>query len=214
MPSMTTGTTNKLTFSNNNMTTGTSKIIKIKNPDEPASEKQINWLKSLVQARAIEGHTRATYQAEILSGNMKKGRASEMIDWLLTQPKESAQTHPTSMPMIPPVVGAAGDPGVYMGGSGKIYAAAKKTSSHFLAFRRLVATPGQKPTLIKVYSKAAITDINTGGHKMTLAEADAWGKEHQFNGMSFCLSCGKLLTAQESVDYGVGPVCRSKSVWA
>ena len=184
--------------------------ITIKDPNAPASESQLSYLKSLTSPADVEPHSRARAIAEIHSGSLNKGRASDLIDWLKVQPKMTQQQ---AEALHSPVVDG---PGVYVGGSGKIYVASQKQGYKFPVWKQVYVSAAhfQKPKLLKVYSGSAKTDVNTGGHKMTLDEADAWGKDHQFNGMSFCLCCGKMLTAAESVKFGIGPVCRGKSVWA
>lgn len=177
---------------------------------DPASTAQIGYIKKLVEQRQVDGHTAARYMARTFNG-MTKGEAAEAITFLKQAPwktTEQAWGVVESDVVIP-----KGEPGVYVGGSGKVYSAAKKQGYTFLTFRR-VSLSYSKPKLVKVYSKSAITDINTGGHKMTLEEADAWGKAHQYNGMSFCVCCGKLLTAKQSVELGIGPVCRANGIWA
>ena len=42
-------------------------------------------------------------------------------------------------------------------------------------------------------------------HKMTIEQAMQWGKLY-----GVCCICGRVLTNEESIEWGIGPVCREK----
>ena len=68
---------------------------------------------------------------------------------------------------------------------------------------RLVTAEGEAPEW--EYLGLGKRYVPTWADKLTLAEAKEYGHTH-----GYCLICGRLLTAEQSVADGIGPVCAGK----
>jgi hypothetical protein len=73
-------------------------------------------------------------------------------------------------------------------GSGRLYA------------KKLVVEPGERARF--VYEPGAVSTL-VPGDKMTFEQAVAFGKLY-----GVCARCGRLLTDEDSIEAGMGPVCR------
>ncbi len=77
-----------------------------------------------------------------------------------------------------------------------------RTSERTFA-HRLVTAEGAAPEW--EYLGLGKKYVPTYADKLTLAEAKEYGHTH-----GYCLICGRLLTAEQSVADGIGPVCQGK----
>lgn len=76
--------------------------------------------------------------------------------------------------------------------------------SGYLYAKRLVFKPGtdEKPRF--VFEKGAISKLSPE-NRMTLEEAKAFGALY-----GFCCNCGRILTDEQSIEDGIGPICKGK----
>lgn len=155
----------------------------------PATENQINYLRSLLASRVVASDIRADLEARLADGTLDKARASSAIDSLRVAPKATA-----------PKVELA--EGVYRK-DGVIFRVHRSRESGNLYAKRLEFDLfGSKPRF--VYSKGAITAL-APDHKMSREDAKAFGVE-----TGICCVCGAFLTDDKSVAEGIGPVCAKR----
>jgi len=159
----------------------------------PATENQIDYLRSLLATRVIDSDVRADLEARISDGTLDKSRASQGIDRLRIAPK--------SAPSTSKVVNL--EEGVYRR-DGQIFRVQRSRESGNLYAKRLELDlmSGDKPRF--VYAKGAITAL-TSAHRMTREDAKAFGVE-----TGICCVCGAFLTDAKSVSEGIGPVCAKR----
>lgn len=156
----------------------------------PATENQINYLRSLLASRVVASDVRADLEARLADGTLDKARASSAIDSLRVAPKAAAPKVELSE-------------GVYRR-DGVIFRVHRSRESGNLYAKRLEFDlfGGSKPRF--VYSKGAITAL-APAHKMSREDAKAFGVE-----TGICCVCGAFLTDDKSVAEGIGPVCAKR----
>ena len=156
----------------------------------PATENQINYLRSLLASRVVASDVRADLEARLADGTLDKDRASRAIDNLRVAPKAAA-----------PKVELA--EGVYRK-DGVIFRVHRSRESGNLYAKRLELDlmSNGKPRF--VYAKGAITAL-APTHKMSREDAKAFGVE-----TGICCVCGAFLTDDKSVAEGIGPVCAKR----
>jgi hypothetical protein len=150
-----------------------------------ASEKQVSFLKSLLETRDYSGE-------QPVFETLSSGEASDLITKLLKTPTK-------------PKGGGVGvsKVGMYQTADGTIYRVHESRMSGNLYAKKLDALAGTFE-----YESGAIYRL-TADDKMSLENARAWGLE---TGM--CCVCGTMLTDEVSVANGIGPVCeKKKSFW-
>jgi hypothetical protein len=168
----------------------------------PASEKQINFIKSLADRKGFN-------LAESLIG-LTKSSASRMIETLMNmndKPREVANPAETKSTTNT----AALTEGMYRKADGTIYKVAyTRTSGQLVAYKwELFATSEPTAKGLKfgefVYEGKRPLYSLTATDKLSLEEAKAMGAEFHY-----CVRCGIELTKQSSIDQGIGPICASK----
>jgi hypothetical protein len=157
----------------------------------PATERQVDYLISLLASRVVASDYRADISARIDDGTLDSRTASSAIDYLRGAPKPDAVVA-NSLPV-----------GMYRTTDGTIYRVheSRESGRHY-AKRMEYDLFSDKPRF--VYDRGAIMRL-TMENRMTLAEAKAWGVE-----TGFCCVCGAFLTDERSVAEGIGPVCAKR----
>lgn len=161
----------------------------------PASEKQTAFVRRLISERAEDEFLPAgdrTYHVpslleDIAEGHFSKRDASELIDRLLALPR----------PSLAHDDGNAVGEGYYMLPAGEVYQVVKaKSSGNLYAKRFTTAGYEYAPGVMRTLASA---------ERLTLAHAARLGKA-----TGRCVICARLLTAEESVLAGIGPVCAAR----
>jgi len=157
----------------------------------PATDKQVSYLRALADERDFREEDRARLLSRLDAG-LDKSLASESIDWLLRRPRRVEQKAP-SAPATPAEEGFYYLDGcVYkvqnaVHGSGNNYA---KVLGHVSG--RWSYAPGM---VMKLREE----------HRMTMEQAREFGRLY-----GVCARCGRTLTDEESIAAGIGPVCAGK----
>jgi hypothetical protein len=161
------------------------------------SEKQIKFIETLASER-VNGKTYvetqvATYKGKTLETITSKA-ASDIIGVLLHEPK-TAKMAVSAAPK-----NFVSEVGIYKGSDDNLYKVqeSKFNPGRFYTKRLVVSGKGKASF---EYDKSGMQKISVDS-KVSLAEAIAFGL--QFN---VCCRCGRDLTATESVEAGIGPVC-------
>jgi hypothetical protein len=151
----------------------------------PASDKQVSFIKSLIAGRAVPALVLS--ELEKVIGNpaeLDKSDASALIESLLELPMKSTQ-------------GAVElEVGMYQLG-GEIYKVKRSEESGNLYASVLVGTKFE-------YARGAIRTL-TPEHRLSLEQAKAYGVQY-----GICCVCGRLLTNEVSVAEGIGPICSGR----
>ena len=168
--------------------------MQVKHPNDPASDQQIGFLRSLVDGREIEEKWRVVAINKIAAG-ITKGEASKIIDWFNQQPRKRVQVG-TPIPAKFQSTPVALAKGVYETSSGDVYAVkVAKTTGRPYAMK-------WNGTLYQ-YSAGFYSALVTGNPvPMSLDKAAAMGINS-----GFCVICGLALTDEKSLTKGIGPVC-------
>lgn len=159
-------------------------------PANPATEKQINFLKVLFAERGI--NIEAAGDLSMLT----KREASEMISEILETPKVPAPRTPKTAPEV--TEGMYRDPETEtifkvqraIHGSGHLYA-------------KVLVVDGFGQAHFD-YAAGAIRKIRPEW-KMTLEEAKQFGALY-----GTCCVCARTLTNEKSIEAGIGPICAEK----
>ena len=159
----------------------------------PASERQVDYLRSLLATRVMDAAQRDDLLARIADGTLDKTRASRAIDLLRVAPKIVAAPKPAADLEV----------GMYRKG-GEIYRIHRSRESGRLYAKRLVLDLLAKREASFVYDRGAIM-LLTAEDRMSLSEAKAFGVE-----TGICCVCGAFLTDPKSVAEGIGPVCAKR----
>jgi hypothetical protein len=159
----------------------------------PATESQIDYLRSLLASRKVDTDYRADLEARLADGTLDKGRASDAISALRVAPKAVAVA--AAKPNV--------EEGMYHKG-GVIFRVHRSRESGNLYAKRLELDllSNGKPRF--VYAKGAIMAL-TCEDKMSRDDAKAFGVE-----TGICCVCGAFLTDEKSVSEGIGPVCSKR----
>jgi hypothetical protein len=204
-----------------------TQTVTIKEPQAPASDKQISFLTTLLKERECPSVEEKVRFAKSIG--LTKGVASKLIDEALKAPKKTGQTNTVQdwgkakavqadaeQPEAPKLTELPAEG--YYDLDGKLYFWAK-TKKDYKPRLRIWSAPnwgGVKWTWKTVYTPyAQITKIDgtwvpnllleavaNGAKPMTVEEIGAKGKQ-----LNFCLKCGAQLTDPISVAQGIGPVC-------
>jgi hypothetical protein len=160
----------------------------------PASERQIDYLQSLMGKREWASHLppRADIEARILEGTLDGRTVSNLIDTLKGAPMSATKS-----------VGTL-SVGMYRTSEGTIYRVHESRETGRLYAKRMEwdVLMESKPRF--EYDRGAIYAL-TSADRMTLDEARAWGVE-----TGVCCVCGAFLTDAKSVARGIGRVCEGK----
>lgn len=169
-----------------------------------ATEKQIAFLKKLINERGIE--------AEVyLSTQLTAYKAHGLVDLTCQDMSNVIGVVKDIIPLIAKPkaqIDPAVAPGMYMVGE-NIYKVQKAKTSDNLYAKKLVVTwpeecDGEHSKIIFVYAPGIVATLNPGD-RMTLDAAVNFGVLY-----GTCCNCGKLLTNPESIEAGLGPICAAK----
>ena len=158
--------------------------------DRKATEKQAAFIARLVEERGQAGLDRLRAVLDVTGAldvyGVSRTDASTLIEGLLAMPRAPRTD----------AKGAALTEGFY-GKAGKVYKVVPSQAGYLYA-KRLTEEGGWE------YDRGAISTLG-GADRLTLDQAREYG---QLTGR--CAICGRLLTNEESIDYGIGPVCRER----
>jgi hypothetical protein len=161
----------------------------------PASERQVSYLRSLIEGREWPERLgdRDAAVARVGDGTLDGVTASRWIDALRAEPKRIATKSVGALTV-----------GMYRTSDGTIYRVHESRESGRLYAKRLVwnLATDAKPRF--EYDRGAIYSLSQDD-RMTLDEARAWGVE-----TGACCVCGAFLTDAKSVARGIGPVCEGR----
>jgi hypothetical protein len=166
-------------------------------PLNPATEKQVKFITTLMDDRQVPGATAHDLKVAITAGTLTKGAASEKIDMLLSYPKrdKSGDHKVVSQPKMTPV------PGFYVNEETETFyeVVASKAGKHYAKRFHVQGKTGKWR-----YAPGEIKDY-ASWKKVSLTDAAQFGIAH-----GVCLCCGRTLTNPESVAAGIGPICAAK----
>lgn len=167
----------------------------VKSPLEPASEKQVGFIRTLLSERQVAGSLAHDMKVSIESNTLTKGAASEAISVLLDSPKrdKSGDHKVVAQPAVKPV------PGFYTDNETFFEVIESKAGKHYAKKFEVGSKSGKW-----VYAPGAIKSY-ADWTKVSLSDAADFGLAH-----GYCFACGRLLTNPESVAKGIGPICANK----
>lgn len=157
-----------------------------------ATEKQIDFINSLLTRHEMTDTNRRSVEAALLRG-IDKVEASQIIDWIKALPRKATpsakKTEDVNLEGMHRLNGDIYKVQVAVHGSGRLYA--KKLTQHGDDWSFEFA-PGV------IYKLSSAT-------KMTLEQAKEFGALY-----GTCCVCGRTLTNEESIAEGIGPICGSR----
>lgn len=168
----------------------------------PATERQMGFIADLHHAIDPDNAAEALLAIEQADSPLSKADASRLIEHLIgerdrARAAQKAQRQQAQRETTP--AQAEISEGFYKTGDGNIYQVTQaRHGSHFLA-KVLDQGTGKFE-----YAGAAKRFVKAD-QRMTLEEAKEYGKQ-----TGNCLVCGRRLTAEASVEAGVGPVCAGR----
>lgn len=148
---------------------------------KPASQKQIDFLNKLIDQKDVNSSLKAEIEKMIVDGMTIKG-ASRLIESLLAEPNK-------------PIAGAVTEPGFYQNDNG-IFKVKLSQSNRFYAL--------ELQENCWEYAPGAMHKIKSDD-KMTLERAKQYGRM-----TGKCILCNRLLTNENSISEGIGPICASR----
>lgn len=165
----------------------------------PATPKQIAFLKKLAAERPMWRDVENMHDDVI--ERLDKKSISAMIDVALSVPKETLHKPKREGDTV-------AEEGMYRDPStGEIYKVQRAVHgsgrNYAKRLAEFVGGDGQKVWSF-VIAKGMVFKLKPEW-KMTLAEAKEWGALY-----GTCCVCGRLLTNEESIEAGIGPVCAGK----
>lgn len=158
---------------------------------EPAaSVRQVSYIATLMAGREVPDELAAA-----VAGELSMRQASAVIDRLRSLPRATRPDAVTS-------------PGVYASG-GQVYVVKwNRDKSHLYAMRVVEAAGersmenGERERLELEYAPGAVAMLKAG-ERMSLEDGKALTARY-----GICICCGRHLKAAQSVEQGIGPVCR------
>lgn len=177
--------------------------LTIREPDAPATDRQLDYIRALKDGRVIDDKWRARIERDLAAG-MTKLAASKVIDWLLKQPRPTA-----AVAKVTGTVSARSNPPVPTVGhykhNGILYAVVDRKRGRRTT--RVLKQLHQNPDGSWSWRGALIgwRDLVPVWQALTLNEAAKFGHT-----TGTCLVCARTLTDPESVARGIGPVCASR----
>lgn len=167
-----------------------------------ATDRQVSYIESLILARDVDANDESMMRDCINKGITAKV-ASSMIQDLLSRPfRARAQ------------FGAAHENGIkedgmYQMPNGAIYKVQynKAQGDGRRLYAKLLVLVNNEDGTYKVhfdYVKGVVYQL-TPAMKMTLEQAKEFGALY-----GTCCNCGRTLTNEESIELGIGPICRAK----
>jgi len=162
----------------------------------PATDKQVDYLKSLLAQRHYTDDLSVEDQVEQITtlhaqGKLGKYVATNMIQKCLTSPRRMKPSDNQDEMPTP-------ESGIYTRDGSEIIKVYKGQSGRMLA-KQLIQ---QHDESYKFQYKGAATAHIVGMHKMTLTEAKQYGAIY-----GVCCNCGATLTDETSIERGIGPKC-------
>ena len=148
-----------------------------------ATEKQVRFIDRLVEEREIPPTGSARLLLEMWEFDKTRETATVLIDALMALPRVEKAPAPSGLHVLDGEVYRV----VVSRGSGRPYAL------------RLVEAPGAFE-----YAPGAVRRLSEDT-MMTLDEARDYGVRY-----GVCAACGRTLTNPESIEYGIGPICRTR----
>ena len=148
-----------------------------------ATEKQVQFIARLVEEREIPPTGTARLLLEMWEFDRTRETATVLIDALMALPRLVEAPAPSGLHVLDGEVYRV----VVSRGSGRPYALL------------LVEAPGAFE-----YAPGAVRHLSEDT-MMTLEEARDYGVRY-----GVCVACGRTLTNPESIEYGIGPVCRTR----
>lgn len=174
--------------------------------EAPATERQVNFIYSLLNDREYPEQSRQNLTAALSNGEVSKGKASETIEWLLKQPKKAAATSApkTTSGALPDV--PAGRYAVEEDGVLKFWRVDRPEQGRWAGytFLKIQASDDWYP----VRDRARVAKIVGEIANDPQAASARYGHE-----IGACGICGRTLTDPESIERGIGPVCAGKLGW-
>jgi Family of unknown function (DUF6011) len=163
-------------------------------PEAPATEKQIAFIKSLLEQRQFTEEVAAHIAALVAADTMTKSEASKRIEWMLAQPKSEK---PKTAYGPPPPEGMHKV-------EGKIFKVYKTRNGHVVAaeLREIDGAWG-----FEYQGKRGLKGLSDST-RMPAEEAKAFGKTY-----GICVRCAAQLTDERSIFAGYGPVCAKNEGW-
>lgn len=169
-----------------------------------ATEKQIAFVKSLLDQKVVKDETRATMEAATAPENpnkVSKKQASNWIEWLLAQPKvekpKSSYIDPPEGMHVVPSVGGAAD---------AIFKVYKTRNGHIVA-AQLVKVGSTGEWGFDYQGKRGLSGLSEAT-RMPADEAKKFGKTY-----GICVRCAKSLSDERSIFAGYGKWCADAEGW-
>lgn len=162
----------------------------------PATEKQLAFLRSLVEERELTDEHRAQMLARIETNDVSKSRASDWIGRLMEKPKSRTRSAPTDLPDVPAGrYAVTGDDG-----ETDFYKVDRPTRGDWKGhtFVKLITGPDER-NMSKAVARTILERIIEDG---PAAAAIRYGRE-----IKHCSVCNIRLTNNLSRALGIGPVC-------
>lgn len=178
-----------------------------------ASERQVNYLDSLtdqVGAQYVRNLLAERYSVTSVSA-LTVSQASELIGLLKTEAaavKAAVRGAQAERRVVQEAVAVVAPltPGAYQRDDQTIMVYPARSGEHLLA-KSLHASTDEETGRITTWSTylGSAARFVTAEMRMTEAQAAAWGHK-----VGVCCCCGRLLSNPESVELGIGPICRGK----
>lgn len=156
----------------------------------PATDKQLGFIRKLLVERGVTTVT----EEQVLQ--LSKLGATRTIDKLLAMPKVKSANPWAPHPDL--------TVGVYMIDGYVCKVKPSQTTGNLYVSVLQDSEPGT-PSTFRAKGFQFLLPKLTPAHRITAEQAKAYGDV-----MNHCCCCGKLLTVDESVERGVGPVCWDK----
>ena len=151
-----------------------------------ATEKQVQFIARLVEEREIPPTGSARLLLEMWEFDRTRETATVLIDALMALPRVEKAPAPSGLHVL----------------DGEVYRVVVSRDSGRPYALLLVEAPGAFE-----YAPGAVRHLSEDT-MMTLEEARDYGVRH-----GVCAACGRTLTNPESIEYGIGPICRTR-YWA
>lgn len=175
----------------------------------PATDRQLNFIESLLGARVYARRSRVRLRAALEAGTVTKQQASQTIEFLLQQPRQAtAQREERS------VANSAGTPDVP---AGRYAIEHNGTLKFFKVDRPEAPSRWAGWTFLKVMAsdeEHPIKNRQTRNEILELIAQDPQGATARYgHEIGRCGVCGRTLTDEDSRARGIGPVCAAARGW-
>lgn len=171
-----------------------------------ATEKQVSYLESLLRDRDVDSEDADTMRTAINAGIDTK-LASQFIGVCLKSPFKARNPNPGQFGNKH--ANAITEDGMYMIANGTIYKVqfnkAQGDGRRMYAKQLFVDNLGDGTYKVRFEYVKGIVYSLTPADKMSLEQAKEFGALY-----GTCCNCGRTLTNEESIELGIGPICRAK----